>query len=178
MNQPPHLPCLLLDANVIIYTHEVDVWDFLCASCTLATGSIVANEESIYYYSSESGGRVVIGCEEIQSICRVHELHATEIGTVFRIIDQILSPDEVRGLDDGEAEIIALYYHGLCQEELFCTGDAGAIKIMTVLGFDNRCISLENVLRIKQHPDPPEIPWEYSDRFVQHYISEGQKLIN
>ncbi|MFC2035812.1 hypothetical protein ACFLUJ_06805 [Chloroflexota bacterium] len=178
MSQQHHLPCLLLDADVIIFAHVVDIWDFLCSSCTLATGSIVANEESIYYVSSESGKHIDINCASIQAACLIHELKASDIGTVFRELDKILTPDEVRALDVGEAEIISLFYHGILEEELFCTGDGAAIKMMAILGFDNKCISLENVLTTKQHPDPPDIPWEYTDRFVRHHISEGKKLIN
>ncbi len=175
MSQQSPLPCVLLDADVIIFAHESNVWEFLCENCKLATCGIAAYKESIYYLSA--GKRILIDCSDIRAVCEVHELEASKIGTVFRTLDTILEPDEVRALDVGEAEIIALFLNKLVNDELFCTGDATAIRIMAVLGFDNKCISLERVLSSTSYKENLHLPWEYTDGFIQHYTTEGKKLI-
>jgi hypothetical protein len=175
MSQQSPLPCVLLDADVIIFAHESNVWGFLCKNCKLATGSIIANEESKYYQSANM--RITINCSDIRAVCQVHELEAKEIGTVFRKLDTILEPDEVVALDEGEAEIIALFLNDKVDDELFCTGDRAAIKVMTVLGFDNRCVSLARVLASTNYPENLTLPWEYTDEFIRHYVNEGGKLI-
>ena len=175
MSQQSPLPCLLLDANVIIFAYESDVWEFLCKNCELATCSIVANDEAKYYISA--GERITISCSNIRAVCQVHELEAKEIGDVFTKLDTILEPDEVRALDFGEAEIIALFLNNRAGDELFCTGDRAAVKVMTVLGFDNRCISLERVLATRNYPGTLDLPWRHTEQFIQDCIAEGKRLI-
>ncbi len=46
---------MLLDANVVIEAHKIDVWEKLIERVEIVVSSIVAHEES-HFYSEEEGG--------------------------------------------------------------------------------------------------------------------------
>ena len=49
------LKCVLLDANIIIESHKVGVWEKLIDRVEIVVSSIVAYKES-HFYSKEEGG--------------------------------------------------------------------------------------------------------------------------
>lgn len=127
---------LLLDADVIIDLHSLDLFEKICRSYEVCITKTVSNEAKYY----KKGGQKypiqlhpeieIIEDIKIKSLMEV-EKHAK--GVTLQI-------------DPGEAESIAFLIEA--EEEIkFCTCDRAAITLISYMDLDSKCISLESALK-------------------------------
>jgi len=139
----PKFQRLLLDANVIIYTHELGVWKQLTEKCaTNITRSVL--EEAIYW--SDNGG-----------ICHPIDLNpyirAEKVGCIDVPLSQVDSftlkfgPYYLDRLDPGEADSLAFLYYSTDDEYHICSSDGIVFRVLGSLAMPDRGISLEEVLQ-------------------------------
>ena len=139
--QKPKL--LLLDADVVIEAHKLDVWEALKKAFSIAVPATIVREAR-YFKSSKSGQGInlqkQIDVGEITCI----EATANEILAAFENFDPIF----VQGLDDGEKEGIAIIRSEKNPDCVFCTGDTNAVEAVGMLAIENHSISFEGVLQV------------------------------
>ena len=131
---------VLLDADVIIDLHRLNLWERIVERNEVLIPSSVLRLE-VYYFKDESGAKHSI--DLIQ-----------EVGTT--IIEVTVSVDEIQDfkqkferfiqeeLDLGETEALKILSDR--DDCLFCTCDKAAIKAIAILGKREQGISFENLV--------------------------------
>lgn len=133
---------ILFDAQAIIDLHERDLWDRVVMGCVVCVGSIVRQEA--YYHS----GNQAINLQPKIKAGQIQEESASiEELAFFR---GLLSDAFLFGIDGGEKETLALLVSRKRERYLFCTADALAIKCLGVLGFQDKGISMEFLLKTQR----------------------------
>jgi hypothetical protein len=133
---------VLLDANIVIESHKLGIWDQLKVSYKLTLPAIVRRGEVLYCFID--GRKVAINLENQVVNKEIDELEATaqEVGALFRIFESWF----LETLDPGETEALALLETRNLSEFVFCTSDAPAIKALVMLGKSSSGVSLETLL--------------------------------
>lgn len=164
------LKCVLLDANIIIETYELDLWSSLTAQIEIIVPSSVVVETK--YFKTQEGGipqaidlRTLVGQGTIREVAA----SAEELGTIYQIFDRVF----VEGLDPGEAEGLALLHAGKAPGAHFCTGDVPAIKALAMIGLSHLGVSLETVLGSLGLNK--KLMVQYTEAFFEEHIKRGQK---
>ena len=122
------LKCVLLDANIIIESHKVGVWEKLVERVEIVVSSIVAHKES-HFYSEEDGGiPEPINLKRLIQDGKMKEISASpeEMAGFLNYFDRVF----VFGLDEGEIESLSLIKSGKLQDTLFCSSDGPAILLI------------------------------------------------
>lgn len=161
--------CVLLDANIVIEAHRINVWEELKCRYELLIPSIVVIDEVKYFHSSKRGIKSIRLGEQI-SRSEVLQLTATaeEFGELYKIFDSVF----VQTLDAGESEALALLYANKAPEAYFCTGDAPAIKALAMLGLSHQGISMESL--INKHDLVKRLGIQFTEDFFKRQIKNGQ----
>lgn len=137
----PPSKLLILDANVVIYLHELHLWDRLLFRQEVYLAHTVVQE--VKYYRTPGADKIIRLSEETpQGRVNILEQTPTQLKQFFDRFD--LRYREV--LDDGEAESLAYLVHSQ-EEYLICSGDAIVFRILGLLGRSEQGVSLEEVLQ-------------------------------
>lgn len=166
MTQPTW--CVLLDANIIIEAHALNVWASIVERVTFIVPATVL-AEATHYTSLQTGMRMEIHLEEAVRNGRIREVSATaeQLAALLHHFDTVF----IQRMDRGEAEALALLLAGELEDCLFCTSDGPAIRALNLLSMPDRGISLERLLRIfglERH-----LPRPYNERFFQEMRERG-----
>ncbi len=70
------LKCVLLDANVIIESHKIGVWEKLVERVEIVVSSIVAHKESLFYSDLEGGIPEPINLKRLIQDGKIKEISA------------------------------------------------------------------------------------------------------
>lgn len=161
---------LLLDASVIITTHQIGVWNALLREANVAVTSIIAHDESLFFSKEEGRVPAPINLTALIEQGDIPELSAS-VFDIERV--RAVSNEELNmALHDGEVEAIAILYADESDSLLFCTSDKVAIRVLAMLGLSDRGVSFEKVLRASGLSKP--LPHEYCTEYFDRYIAEGQ----
>jgi hypothetical protein len=133
---------LLLDADVIVFAHELGIWNELTKSYDVHVPATVIEIE-VRFFTSKDGTKCIDLKAEVAAgaITRL-EASASEMSTTF----QNFTPDFLATLHDGEKEAIAILTSGKAAGLVFCTGDIKAVEAVAMLGAATECIAFEEVL--------------------------------
>jgi len=165
------LKCVLLDANIIIESHKVGVWEKLIDRVEIVVSSIVAYKES-HFYSEEDGGiPEPINLKRLIQNGKIKEISATpeEMAGFSNYFDRVF----VFGLDDGEIESLALIKSGKLKNTLFCSSDGPAIQALAMIGHSNAGISMETLL--KKTGLQKGLEYQFCDEFFKKHITKGSE---
>ncbi len=137
----PPSKLLILDANVVIYLHELHLWDILLSRQEVYLAHIVVQE--VKYYRTPGADKIIRLSEETpQGRVNIFEQTPTQLKQFFDRFDRMYR----ESLDDGEAESLAYLFHSQ-EEYLICSGDAIVFRILGLLGRSEQGVSLEEVLQ-------------------------------
>jgi len=134
--------CTLLDANIVIEAHSLGVWEEMKTRYRLILPAVVSRQEALYYlYDGRS-----IPIELTSQITNgdIDEYQATVVE--LEILNNTFENWFMQTLDSGEIEALALLQAGKATDTTFCTGDAPAIKALSMLGLSSQGISFERLL--------------------------------
>jgi len=163
------LKCVLLDANIIIETYELGIWDKLTEKVEIIVSSIVAHKESLFYSRSENCVPEAINLKELIKAGKIKELSATrkEMSAFLKKFDSVF----VSGLHDGEIESLLLILHRDLENTFFCSSDAIAIQALAMIGHSNSGVSMETLLkktglqiRLRRH---------FKEKYFKEQIKKG-----
>jgi hypothetical protein len=163
---------LLVDADIVIHCHTLQIWDTLIAKATIVVPSIIAGESKHFYSKREN-----------RQIIDLHrQIAERRIGTVeaslpdFQNVLHEFSPAFVAAIHNGEREALAVLKSPGNDEWAFCTGDMNAIQAAGMLGIGNQMISFESLLSIHgmtkllTKPLQPSL----SEKTFQHHLQVGR----
>jgi hypothetical protein len=163
------LKCVLLDANIIIESHKVGVWEKLTEKVEIVVSSIVAHKEALFYSEVEGKIPEPIHLKQLIQDGKIKEISASpeEIADFLNYFDRVF----VFGLDDGEIESLALIKSEKIKDTLFCSSDGPAIQALAMIGHSDAGISMEMLL--KETGLQKNIECQFSDAFFQKHLKKG-----
>jgi hypothetical protein len=140
------LRCVLLDAGPVIALFAADVWERFCEVYEVVVPETVADDEARFHSKDPvTGGHESIRMREEEAIGRVRIVGAA--AAELLVLAQRFTQDYVLGLHDGELEGLALLTQRDDLEDcVFCSGDGAAIQAAMMVGLDERCAPLDEVL--------------------------------
>lgn len=161
--------CVLLDANIVIKAHKLEIWAELRDRYELILPSIVVIDEARYFQSSRRSTKSIKLGEQITR-GEVHQLMATaeEYAELYKIFDSVF----LQALDPGETEALALLQANRTPDAFFCTSDAPAIKALAMLGLSQQGISMEMLMSKVGLAKRLEL--QFTEDFFKRNIRQGQ----
>ena len=123
----PKLKLLILDAGVVIYLHEIDLWQQVVANCDLYLSRIVAEKEVLfqkserdeYGYDFDSSPLIKSGA------IKVFDVSVSDLKSFRNQFDLLYLGD----LDDGESESLAFLVKQP-PDFLISSGDAIVYRVL------------------------------------------------
>ena len=154
---------LLLDADVIIDLHTLDLFEKVSKSYNICLTRNVF-EEARYY--KKGGAKIAI---DIKDVIIIGDVDLEGLRKVKR------EAKEARlGIDPGESTSIA--YLIQAEEEItFCTCDQAAIKLIAYIELEQKSISLEKTLRNAGYHEKRLYP-RHLEKIFNKYLNEGKTL--
>jgi len=163
------LKLLILDANVVIYLHENDLWQAILERCEVYLSGIVAKFE-VRCYRGEEYDEIIDLCPDIRAgRVQTFDVSASDLQRFREQFDPLYLGD----LDDGEAESLAFMFDQ-AQEFLISSGDAIVFRILGNLNEADRGLSLEEVLQ-RIGLGRGGLEWQYTKAFREKYTAIGQQ---
>lgn len=163
----PRLNSVILDANVVIYLHEIGLWETLLTRCEVHLADTVANHEVRFFHGAESDELIDLSQD-------IAHQRVTVFQVPLAIIEQFTSrfdPSYRDALDPGETESLALLMQGEARYQI-CSGDAIVFRVLGLLNRSQQGISLEELLR--QLGLQKSVLRQYTKKFREHYTQQGQ----
>jgi len=154
---------LLLDADVIIDLHTLDLFEKIAKAYDVCVTRTVLGEAQ---YFKKEGRREKIDITDKVTVVDV----APEDLNLVRIEGK-----EARlGIDPGELEAIA--YLNTAEEDLtFCTCDKAAITLVSYMGLEDKSASVEKIVKDSGHHKKNLYP-RHLDRMFKECVKEGKAL--
>ncbi len=165
----PKLKWLILDANVVIYLHELGIWSKVVERCEIHLSRIVAEQEVRHYQGSEHDEIIDLTEDIAQGRIHVFDVSVSEFQAFFDQFDPLYLGD----LDPGESESLA-YLLKSREQFVISSGDAIVYRVLGCLGRSDHGLSLEESLQ-KIGLGRANISWPYSKKFRQQYTKEGEQ---
>jgi hypothetical protein len=132
--------CVLLDADIIIKAHELDVWQQLLNSFEICVPSIVIHREA-KYYNSKSGHSFPIKLQELVDSGEITEISAS-VQEMADFRSEFNSPE----IDDGETEALTVLWKKSLDGYKYCTADRAAIIVSCLMDLHHHVVSMETLL--------------------------------
>jgi aromatic ring-opening dioxygenase LigB subunit len=131
---------LLLDADVIIDLHSMDLFDKMAKAYNLKATRKVCKEAKFYYRK-----RKKLPIDLTQKIAIIENVDIDRLGEVH-----LEAKEAQLMIDEGEATSLA--YIAESKEDItFCTCDRASIKLISYMNLEKKSISLETALRKAGH---------------------------
>jgi hypothetical protein len=155
----------------VIGLHELGLWHELLRRAQVIVPSIVAEQEAVFWDDrcgdrrpidlpgDRAAGRLRIGCAD-----------GASIATVLRRFDPVMQ----QRVDAGEAEALALLEFWDGDKPELCTADGGAVRAACLLGFADRIVALEAILR-RVGLTAPALAARYCEAKVGAWVAEGRQ---
>lgn len=137
---------VILDADVVIYLHEINLWKAICSNYSIIISKTVADECQFYFDPNNNGIRVDIEINKYinDGLITVldEELNIQKFTEMHTKLQQMNAPE----IDPGETEMLYLKFASILGDAIICAADNGAIKCAVFLELGRDCISLEELL--------------------------------
>ena len=158
---------VLLDADVIIDLHRLNLWKSLTKNNKIHVSSIICRE--VYYYEETAGKRHVIDLskEAGKSFVEI-SANIEQLSTITKEFEGLFEID----LHAGEKEALAILTTK--KDMLFCTCDKAAMKALGFLGISHKGISFEKLLSRSGIKKKLEI--KHSERQFRQFTQEGVSI--
>lgn len=156
---------VLLDADVIIDLHGFGVWDEILSKYKIFISSIILRQE-VYFHEDEVGHKHPIDLtKDVDKKFKELSVTADELREFAERFDPVLKAE----IHQGEKEALCVVS---ANEELhFCTCDHAPAVALGVLGFGDRGISFEMLL--KGAGITKTLLPKHTEETFQRYLKEG-----
>jgi hypothetical protein len=161
------LNIVLLDADVIIDLHRLNLWKSLKKNNKIHISSIICRE--VYYYEDTFRKKHIIDLSTEAGKSFV-EISATieQLSMITKEFEGLFEMD----LHAGEKEALAILMTK--KDVLFCTCDKAAIKALGFLGLSHQGISFEKLL--DRSGIKKKLEMKHSERQFRQFTQEGVSL--
>ncbi|MEN6494144.1 MAG: hypothetical protein ABFD16_07625 [Thermoguttaceae bacterium] len=165
----PKLKLLILDANVVIYLHEHELWQAVLERCEVHLSGIVIDDEVRFYPGTEYDEVIDLSPDVDAGRIQRFDVPVSEVKVFRDQFDPVYRGD----LDPGEEESLAHMLHA-AKDFLISSGDAIVYRILGNVNRGDAGISLEEVLQ-KVGLSRGNLPWQYTKAFQERYTRVGQQ---
>jgi hypothetical protein len=138
----PRLKLVMLDANVIIKLHELELWDKAVASIDIHLAQTVVDEAHFWIDATGEKQEIDLHSDIEANRITVFEMDAVELASFLGRFDAVYRPE----IDPGELESIA-WMEKSHEEYLFSSADLAVYRVLGLLGRGEQGISLEELLQ-------------------------------
>jgi len=161
------LHIVLLDADVIIDLHRLNLWKSLTKNNKIHVSSIICRE--VYYYEETAGKRHIIDLSKEAGKSFV-EISATieQLSLITKEFEGLFEID----LHAGEKEALAILTTK--KDMLFCTCDKAAMKALGFLELGHQGISFEKLL--SRSGIKKKLEMKHSERQFRQFTQEGVSM--
>ena len=149
---------LLLDANIVIYLHELGLWELFIVKCSVTLTQTVVDEVISYDLGPDIRERR-IQCIEV------------DLETVQRFTSKY-GPVYLDRLDPGEADSLA-FLMASREEWIISSADEIVFKVLGLEGRAEQGLSLEEIL-CKIGMTQPNLKKQYKKSDQEHVTRKGQ----
>ena len=158
---------VLLDADVIIDLHRLNLWKSLTKNNKIHVSSIICRE--VYYYEETAGKRHIIDLSKEAGKSFV-EISATieQLSLITKEFEGLFEID----LHAGEKEALAILTTK--KDMLFCTCDKAAMKALGFLELGHQGISFEKLL--SRSGIKKKLEMKHSERQFRQFTQEGVSM--
>jgi len=159
---------LLLDANIVIYLHELGLWEIFTEKCFVTLTRTVV-EESQFWEDSEGGYHTIDLAPEVES----GKIRCVEVSlTVINHFKNRYGPVYFDRLDPGETESLAFLMNS--REEWFISAaDEIVFKTLGREGRSSQGISLEEILQ-KIGLSRSNLKIQFTKQFRENVTHKGE----
>lgn len=163
------LRLVILDANIVIYLHQIGIWPQVADRCEIVLARTVAEQEVLFCEVDNERHEIDLSKDVAASRVRVVDVLASHV-VKFR---SRFDPLYLEGLHVGETE--SLVYLALNPETgaSVCSADKFVFRVLPHLGLSDRGISLEELLA--KLGLGRSLPYMYSRAFREHWTRRGEQ---
>lgn len=165
----PRLKLLILDACVVIYLHELGLWEAITTSCDVHLSRIVINE--VKYYEDDQGLRIPVDLSQDEREGRL-SVFDTELDDIRRFQGRF-DPTYLERLDAGESESLAFMLRSN-QSFLISSSDSIVYKVLGNLNMGEQGISLEEIVQCIGR-SRSDLLRQYRKEFRKKCTQDGQR---
>ncbi len=160
----------LLDANVIVYAYEIEVWEHMHKEAEIVTSASIIQDEAKFY--SREYDKVMINLPELVDSGELKEVDpkVSQVNKVTEKFDELFSEQ----LHEGEIDLLAHLLSIEDESTGFCSADRVALEALAMLGLGDLGISLEEILRIIGY-QKSDINSEYTQAYLEECLEEGKQ---
>lgn len=153
---------LLLDADVIIDLHKLELWKQVTKKHKVYVASTVLHNEA-YYYEDDKGRHPI-------EVANIEELSATP-----QEIQQLYSKFNPAYLElhQGELESLAILINK--SDIIFCTCDRAAVIASVLLDITERLVSVEKMLG-QSGLSSSRLEPKHTENKFKNYVKQGQQM--
>jgi hypothetical protein len=160
---------LLVDTNIIIYTHEIDIWPLLIKKCPIALTSAVQDESR--FWVDHKGNHYSIDLNEDINNKKVVFLDVPL--SSINILCKMFGPTYLDRMDIGETDSLAFLYENKDKDVHICSSDSIVFKVLGSLGLREKGISLEELLN--DIGLGRSLEWRFQKSFREKYTLMGEQ---
>ena len=161
------LNLLILDANVIIYLHDIGIWDSFIKTCDIHLPDTVVEEAAFFDDRDETRHYIDLSDDISKARINTFTVPLSELVEFQNQFDTLYFDQ----LDPGELEALAY----LCKspnELLISSGDAIVYRVLGRLNKGNQGISLEEILT-KVGLKQSHLPRQFTKLFRESLTHQG-----
>ena len=163
------LKLLLLDADIVISAHELEVWENLTKIAEVHLPSIVIRKCEPYYYIDKNGNKKYI--EDLRILVQKGVVFE-ESASVSQLleIEKLLDIATETGLSKADKEALAIMI-STKKNFIFCTGDKKIIRKLVSLDLKEKSVSMETLL--KSCGLERAVPDKRSEKYFKRWLEIG-----
>ena len=159
----------ILDANIVIYLHQLGIWPQVADRCEIILARTVAEHEVLFYEVDDQRHEIDLSKDIAESRVQVVDVLASEV-VKFR---SRFDPLYLEGLHAGETESLVYLALNAQTDANVCSADKVVFRVLPHLGLTDRGISLEELLA--KVGLGRSLPYVYSRAFREHWTRRGQQ---
>ncbi len=167
---------VLLDADIIIFLHELNYWNAIIKNYEISIASTVIGEVKFYINRIE-GTKIPIDLRSFiaKGVVKEVSITAQEVKEVFDILREAPPLD---GINAGELESIAILYFTKDQNLKMGVEDGLAVMALSYFELDDKACRLQDILKNcgidpKVIADRPQ----FSHKRFNNLLTEGKFLL-
>ncbi len=159
---------LLLDANIVIELHRLQLWDTFVRRCEVLLPSTVVELEAKFFHGRDSDEQIDLTPHVEQDLVKQVQADAAEVQAFLKRF----TPDYLGAMDPGESELLT--YLTLSDDPcLACSSDAIVFRILGRLNLGEQGRSLEELLRTLGLSQ--SLTWQFSEKFRIQWTKRGEQ---
>ncbi len=160
---------VILDANIVIYLHQIGIWSYVVDRCEIVLSRIVADQEALFYEIDDERHEIDLSTDVAANRVRVVDVLVSDVVKFRSQFDALY----LEGLHAGETESLVYLALNAQADASVCSSDKIVFRVLPHLGLADRGISLEELLA--KVGLGRSLPYMYSRAFREQWTRRGEQ---